>query len=265
MYKITQIFYSGVDSSDFSCFINIVTYPPIPAEASFFVRVNGTWTTVFPNEINPGEYRQKIYNLNNGDNSVQFRVEYEGKEYLSETINVLVEGEVPEVVPPREPTPPIIKAEPVKGIRGLACKIKYEVYSKDPLISHMYSENGGKTWDEIQPGFDDGDYCFSVYYKYEGVYTLSLKVIDDYWDESEIYDLEVSIIKGEGDEPGTLMAETDEFVLVIAVPDEPDTEQPRLYYVVNCGGYSDKSIAEQEKTKLMNNGFDDVVIEIRQV
>lgn len=265
MSRITEIYYNNVDSTDYSCFVHIVTSPPIPAEATFYVNVNATWIPVFPNEINPGEFYQRVYDLKNGDNEIQFRIEYEGVEYLSDKINVMVNGQVPEVLPPRVPTPPIIIAEEVSAIRRLPCKIEYAVNSDDPVIAHYYSEDGGKTWDEIQPAYQDKTYNFSLYYKLAGDYKIHLKVVDNYWDESEIVEVPITIKKGEGDEPGLIASDTEEFSLVIAVPDEPEPEQPRIYYVINCGGYSDQSLAEKEKKKLIDNGFKEATIEKRQV
>lgn len=267
MSRINQIYYSDVSTSDFSCYIHFTTSPIIPAEATFHVNVNNSWILIFPNEVNPGEYYQRVYDLKNGDNLIQIRIEYEGIEYLSDKVNVLVEGQEPEITPPRTPTPPTISVGDISILRRLPCKINYAVSSEDPIIAHYYSTDNGASWDEIQPAYSEtnGDFYFSLYYKIAGEYQVLLKVIDDYWDESEIATVNITVTKGEGDEPGLIACQSKEFTLSIAQDEGLESQVPSIYYVVNCGGYTSKSLAEKEKAKLKKNGYNDVVIEKKEV
>lgn len=256
MSRITNLYYGEVDSVEFSCFIYFTTNPPIPADAEFFANVNGSWKIIFPNEINPGEYYQRIFDLQNGDNSVQIRIDYLGETFTSDPINVLVEGEEPEITPPRVPTPPVITTHDVSVTRRVPCIIEYTISTIEPVIHHWFSDDEGKTWQTIEPTYDEGLYSFTKYYSKAGEYKVYLKCMNNYWDESDDAIVKVTITKGEGDEPGYHITDTEDFVLQIAVPEAPpEPETPTLYYVVNAASYTDYSMAIQQGQKLEAQGY----------
>jgi hypothetical protein len=255
--NITDLSYANVSSSDRSCTIYFSTYPPVSSGATFNVIVNGARYDIFPNEINPGEYRQGIYNLKYGTNIIQVVV----NDTESDELEVLVEGQEDEVLPQRTPTPPVIYTSDVSILRRLPCKIEYRVSSTDPVIGHFYSIDNGKTWDEIEPNYLDGKYSFTLYFKKAGTHTLLLRVMDNYWDTSEDTPVEINILSGEGDIAGYITEDTESFALTIDYSDGVESEQPRVYYIINCGGYTSESYANDAKQKLVNAGFTDTAIE----
>lgn len=264
MSRITNFYYSEVDSIEKYCIVYFDTSPPIPAEAAFMVNANNIFTPVFPNEINPGGYYQRVYGLVEGDNTVQMRIDYEGETYLSEVITVPVEKQVIEPEPPREVDPPKITVRDITIERRVPCKVEYSITSTFPVIQHLYSKDDGETWNQIEPMFipETKRYTFTEYYKVAGEYKILLKAINNYWDESEETPLNITVNKGEMDEPGYHVEQSDDFTIIIDVPDPvAPPEGARIYWVVNCANYTDESLANNALKDLKEKGYDTAKIE----
>lgn len=263
--RISKIYYGEVDSSEYSCFIYFDTNPPIPAEAEFFLNINGSWKTVFPNEINPGEYYQRAFDLKNGDNQVQLRIDYRGETFTSDPLTVPVNNtDEPEITPPREPVPPSISASDISVMRRVPCLIKYRVATVEPVIEHSYSEDKGVSWHTIEPTYLEGEYSFSKFYSLAGEYEILLRCKNNYWDVSDPHKVVITVKKGEGDEPGYHVTDTEDFVLQIAVPEVIEPETPTLYYVVNAATYTDRSLADNAMNNLTSKGYS-VTVETHEV